>query len=83
MYFSLICFFFVSSTEFSFYNNLENSDPIHTAILYGDVNLGYYYVNVYIGTPPKKQTLIVSTNSYITSFPCDDCGENCGKHFDS
>lgn len=29
-------------------------DPIHTALLYGSIDLGYYYVNIYAGTPPQK-----------------------------
>lgn len=31
-----------------------NADTYHTALLHGGVDLGYYYVNIYIGTPPKK-----------------------------
>ena len=63
MIFSLLFLCVLKTLGFSFYNNLAHGDPIHTAILHGDLNLGYYYVNVYIGTPPKKETLIVSTCS--------------------
>lgn len=30
----------------------EYDDPMHTSIIYGSSDLGYYYVNLYIGTPP-------------------------------
>lgn len=33
--------------------SLDN-DPIHTALLYGGYDLGYYYVNIYLGTPPNR-----------------------------
>jgi hypothetical protein len=32
----------------------EGVDLTHTALLYGGVDLGYYYVNIYIGTPPVR-----------------------------
>jgi hypothetical protein len=55
----------------------ETSGYLHTSALYGGYNLGYYYVNVYLGTPPTKQTLIVDTGSSITTLPCSDCTD-CG-----
>ena len=75
-------FFFIfiiaQTSSFQFYNNLTDGDRIHTALLYGGVDLGYFYVNIYIGTPPIRQTVIVDTGSGITTFPCNDCGSNCG-----
>jgi len=38
---------------------------------------GTHYVDVWCGTPPQRQTVIVSTNSGATGFPCKGC-ENCG-----
>lgn len=38
--------------------------------------LGYgaYYAEVFVGNPtPQRQTLLVDTGSYITSFPCEGC----------
>ena len=29
-------------------------DLHHTSKLYGNSDLGYYYVNIYVGTPPVK-----------------------------
>lgn len=60
-----------------------SDDPIHTALLYGNIDLGYYYVNIYAGTPPQKQSLIVDTASHITTFPCTLC-TSCGhQHLDA
>ena len=43
--------------------------------MYGSSSLGYYYINVYIGSPPQLQTLILDTGSWLTAFPCN------GEHF--
>lgn len=40
----------------------------------------YFYATIYIGTPPRKFTVIVDTGSTITYVPCASCGSNCGKH---
>lgn len=42
----------------------------HTVRLFGSFDLGYYYVNLFVGSPPQKQTVIVDTGSSITAFPC-------------
>lgn len=39
--------------------------------IYGSAALGYYYLNVYIGSPPQLQTLILDTGSWMTAFPCN------------
>lgn len=63
-------------------NKTHVGDATHTALLYGGVEMGYYYVNIYIGTPPVRQTVIVDTGSSTTTFPCNDCTD-CGKHIDN
>jgi hypothetical protein len=40
---------------------------------------GTHHIYVYVGSPPKRQTLIVDTGSRIMAFPCDPC-KNCGHH---
>jgi len=50
--------------------------------IFGGVDLGYYYVDLRVGTPPTKQTVIVDTGSGLTAFPCAGC-EHCGHHIDS
>ena len=50
--------------------------------LYGDsVAFGYYYAEVYIGTPPSRHSVIVDTGSATTAMPCSGCS-TCGKHQD-
>jgi hypothetical protein len=43
----------------------------------------YYYVNLYVGNPPKKQALIVDTGSHITAIPCKPLCISCGNHINS
>jgi hypothetical protein len=41
---------------------------------------GTHYVDLWVGTPPQRQTVIVDTGSGVTAFPCQDC-INCGKDY--
>jgi Xylanase inhibitor N-terminal len=34
---------------------------------------GTHYVDLWCGTPPQRQTVIVDTGSGATAFPCSDC----------
>lgn len=36
-----------------------------------------HYVDLWCGTPPQRQTVIVDTGSPVTAFPCSQC-LNCG-----
>ncbi|GJP74502.1 hypothetical protein CLOP_g5071 [Closterium sp. NIES-67] len=48
--------------------------------LYGNVlTQGYYYANVWFGTPPRRFALIVDTGSTVTYVPCATC-KQCGSH---
>ena len=38
---------------------LETSPGFHRMRLYGNDTIAYYYANLYIGTPPQLQTVIV------------------------
>jgi Xylanase inhibitor N-terminal len=38
---------------------------------------GTHYVDLWVGSPPQRQTVIVDTGSSVTAFPCQDCS-NCG-----
>merc|ERR1711865_872023 len=42
----------------------------HTIPVYGTDDLKYYYVNIYVGTPPQKQSVIIDTGSDYLAFPC-------------
>lgn len=51
--------------------------PFHSVELHGNFSLGYYYANIYLGTPPQKQSFIVDTGSTIFAIPCSMC-TSCG-----
>lgn len=53
---------------------------LHTARLGGSTGETVYWVNIYVGTPPQKQSAIIDTGSSLLAFPCSDCGSNCGHH---
>jgi Eukaryotic aspartyl protease len=53
----------------------------HAKIFGNTEFMGYYYVDIWVGTPPKKQTVIIDTGSRLTAFPCIGCKE-CGTHLD-
>jgi len=36
---------------------------------------GTHYVDLWCGTPPQRQTVIVDTSSDFTAFPCSECQE--------
>eukprot|EP01017_Pseudomicrothorax_dubius_P045967 TRINITY_DN8034_c0_g1_i4.p1 TRINITY_DN8034_c0_g1~~TRINITY_DN8034_c0_g1_i4.p1 ORF type:complete len:605 (+),score=96.52 TRINITY_DN8034_c0_g1_i4:156-1970(+) len=55
-------------------------NKIHQLKLGGNVDLGYYFVTLYVGNPPQQQTLIIDTGSAITAFPCQEC-KRCGRHW--
>ncbi|CAI5478666.1 unnamed protein product [Closterium sp. Yama58-4] len=48
--------------------------------LYGHVlTQGYYYANLWFGTPGRRFAVIVDTGSTVTYVPCASCSE-CGGH---
>lgn len=54
-----------------------------TVIFGNSSNLNYYFVNLYIGNPPKKQALIIDTGSQLTAVPCKPLCIHCGRHLNS
>ena len=38
---------------------------------------GTHYMDLWCGTPPQRQTVIVDTGSGVTAFPCSECND-CG-----
>jgi len=68
----------IPATKRSLYGHIDQSD------LFGNTTtLNYYYVNIFIGTPGIKQSLIVDTGSGNTGVPCKSLCENCGYHLNS
>eukprot|EP00536_Pseudo-nitzschia_multiseries_P017186 jgi/Psemu1/49731/gm1.49731_g len=41
------------------------------------IGYGTHYVDLWCGSPPQRQTVIVDTGSGITAFPCSGC-RDCG-----
>lgn len=60
-------------------------DPVNrieSARLYGNIDhYAYYFVDILVGTPPQRVSLILDTGSGLAGFPCKNCG-HCGKHID-
>lgn len=39
-------------------------------------------MDVLVGSPPQRQSVILDSGSSLLGFPCSDCGRYCGKHLD-
>lgn len=52
--------------------------PYHVLPIYGNASLGYYYANIFVGSPvPQPQSVIIDTGSGILAVPCISC-KQCG-----
>lgn len=40
---------------------------------------GSHHAEIYIGSPPQRQTVILDTGSRVVAFPCKPC-KKCGQH---
>lgn len=53
-------------------------------LLYGNSSsLNYYFIDIYLGSPPMRQSLIIDTGSSITTVPCKQLCTNCGNHLNN
>ena len=55
----------------------EEGSIYETGALYQ--GYGTHYLDLWVGTPPQRQTVIVDTGSSITAFPCSGC-DHCGDN---
>ena len=53
------------------YYFIQIGDNPHTAILYGNLTFGYYYVNIYVGESMTKHSLVIDTGSSRSTFYCN------------
>jgi hypothetical protein len=64
-------------------DHLSDSLGDSTPIFGNSSSLNYYFVNVYLGNPPQKQSVIIDTGSHLTAVPCMPYCQSCGKHMNS
>jgi hypothetical protein len=56
----------------------DNGDIIEVGELFQ--GYGTHYVDLWVGTEPQRQTVIVDTGSGVTAFPCKGC-QDCGSSY--
>ncbi|KFG60163.1 aspartyl protease ASP5 [Toxoplasma gondii RUB] len=55
---------------------------VFRARLYGSMfSYAYYFLDILVGTPPQRASVILDTGSSLLAFPCAGCSE-CGQHLD-
>ena len=74
-----LCLFLVCFVSFTLTAEPPTLDK-HIIPLYGNATLGYYYANIFVGSPPQEQSVIMDTGSGLLALPCSKCTA-CGlKH---
>lgn len=59
------------------------SEKKETVKLYGNLQeYAYWFVDLLVGTPPQRTSVIVDTGSGVCAFTCNVCKE-CGDHIDN
>lgn len=56
-------------------------DIILSYEIYNDSEQIHYYADIFVGTPPQKQSVILDTGSNLVGIPCKGpCNGTCGNH---
>ena len=60
----------------------DSQQHIESARLYGNLEvLGYYFLDILVGSPAQRVSVILDTGSSAVAFPCKTC-KHCGNHVD-
>ncbi|VTZ70385.1 plasmepsin V, putative [Plasmodium chabaudi chabaudi] len=82
-YFIIINILVQANSEDVLNKNSGKNEEIYKYKLYGDIDqYAYYFMDIDIGTPGQKISLIVDTGSSSLSFPCSEC-KDCGVHMEN
>ncbi|CRH01164.1 plasmepsin V, putative [Plasmodium relictum] len=64
-------------------DKFKKNEKIYKYKLYGDIDeYAYYFLDVDIGKPEQRISVILDTGSSSLSFPCSGCNE-CGIHMEN
>ncbi|CAA9989379.1 plasmepsin V, putative [Plasmodium knowlesi strain H] len=86
MIFSVICILILCTLNTNCKSETvegQKKDLLYKYKLYGDIDeYAYYFLDIGIGTPEQKISLILDTGSSSLSFPCAGC-KKCGVHMEN
>ncbi|SCO93815.1 plasmepsin V, putative [Plasmodium malariae] len=61
----------------------KETENLYKYKLYGDIDeYAYYFIDIDVGTPKQRISLILDTGSSSLSFPCSGC-KDCGIHMEN
>ncbi|CAJ1959388.1 unnamed protein product [Cylindrotheca closterium] len=67
---------FAALVEEDNHNLRRRAEALQVGALYH--GYGTHYIDLWCGSPPQRQTVIVDTGSGVTAFPCSACSD-CGS----
>ena len=59
------------------------SEKLESVRLYGNLDeYAYWFVDMLVGSPPQRTSVIIDTGSSVSAFSCNTCS-HCGTHIDT